>query len=95
MGVHDRLNIGTHAIDQQVHADFAGHVAAAGDLLAVQVNDDHVGARMAPLLTQVGVTRMRSPVKPHREIAVHGGHEAALVQHASVTDDFFPMICVR
>ena len=50
--------------------------------------------RMAPLLTQVGVTRMRSPAKADRKIAVTGGHESPLVEHASVVDDFFPMFAL-
>ena len=47
--------------------------------------------RMAPLLTPVGVTRMRSPGRRTDRLPSHGGHESPLVEHASVVDDFFPM----
>ena len=43
MGVHNGLNVGPHAVDEQVHADFTGDIAASGNALAVEVDDDHVG----------------------------------------------------
>src|SRR4029077_7920380 len=92
MGVDDGLNVRAHAIDEQVHPDFAGDVAASGNLLAaVEVDDDHVGRLHGAFADAGGGHEDAVAGEPDGEIAVHGGNEPAFVEHASVTDDFFPM----
>jgi len=95
MGVHDGLDVGAHAIDEQVHADFAGHTAAAGDLLAVEVDDDHVGGAHGAFADGGGGYQDAVAVEAYGEIAIHGGHVPVFMEHPSVTDDFFPVLAFR
>jgi S-adenosylmethionine:tRNA ribosyltransferase-isomerase len=95
VGVDDGVNVGTHAIDEQVHADFAGHAAAAGDPLTVEVDDDHVGGLHGAFADAGGGDEDAVAIQAHGEIAIHGSHEAVFVQHASITDDFFPVFAFR
>ena len=95
MRVHNRLNIGAGAIDQQVHADFAGYVAPPRHLLSVQVDDDHVGGPHGAFADARGSYQHTVAPEPHREIAVHGGHEPVFMEHATVAHDFFPMLAFR
>ena len=91
----DGLHVGAHAIDEQMHADFAGDVAAAGDFLSVQVDDHHV-SRFHRTFADAGRGDQNAVVlEAHGKIAVHGGNIAVLVQHASVADDFFPIFAFR
>ena len=53
------------------------------------------GGRIAPLLTPGRRDQYPIPREPNGKIAVHGGHEPALVQHASVVNDFFPVFAFR
>jgi len=91
MGVDYRAHIRAQAIDQQVHADLAGHVAAAGDALAFPIDDNHVGQTHGALADAGGGDQDTIVVQADGEVAVHGGHEAAGVQHSSVADDLFPV----
>jgi hypothetical protein len=93
--VNDTVHIGAEAINQQVHADFARHATASGDLLAVEVNDDHVGRLHGAFADAGGCDEDAVSGKAHGEIAVHGGDVAVLVEHATVTNDFFPMFALR
>src|ERR1700686_2123468 len=91
MRVHNGLDVGTHAINQQVHADFAGDIAASGDALAVEVNDDHVARAHGAFADAGGRYQNAVSGEPDRQIAVHGCHEPPLVEHSSVADNFIPM----
>ena len=91
MGVADCLDIRTHAVNQQVHADFAGHVAASGNALAVEINNHHVGWAHRALAEAGGRDQDAVAREPDREIPVHCRHEPPLVEHESVTDNFFPV----
>jgi hypothetical protein len=94
VGVTDGLNIRAHAVDQQVHADFAGHDAAAGDALALEVNDDHIGRAHGAFAHASWSYQDAIAAKADRKIAVTGGHESPLVEHSSVVDDLFPMFAL-
>ncbi len=43
VGVDDGLHVGAHAVDGEMHADLAGDVAGSGELVAVVVDENHVG----------------------------------------------------
>jgi hypothetical protein len=90
MGMHDRLNIWTAVVNQQVHADFAGDMAAAGQLLPLTIHHNHVRRPHGTLAHARGSHKDAVVFEPDGEIAVHGGDEAAFVKHASVADNFFP-----
>src|SRR5260370_40530113 len=42
VGVNDGLDLRTDAVDGEVHADLAGDVSSTGELVAVDIEDDHV-----------------------------------------------------
>jgi hypothetical protein len=95
MGVDNGLDIGPHAIDQQVHADFAGDVAASGNALTLGVNDDHIGGAHGAF-AQAGWGDQNAVIgQADGEIAIHGGNKSPIVQHPPVTDDFFPVCTFR
>src|ERR1700685_3229947 len=91
MGVNDGLDIGTHAVDQQVHADFAGDVAAARDTIAVEVDDDQVLRAHGTLAHAGGSYQNLAVVAAQREISVHSRDESALMEHMSIADNLFPL----
>src|SRR5579872_4472795 len=95
MCVHDRLNIRPHAIDQQMHPDFAGNAAPSRYLLAVQVHDDHVGRPHRSFANARWGHQNAVARQAHRQISVHSRHEPPFVEHTSVADDFFPMFTFR
>ena len=67
--VDDGLDVRTHAVDGQVHADLAGYISGSAELVTVVVNDDHLGSAKQAFAT----TRRRGEdevlVEPNGEIA--------------------------
>ena len=93
--MHNRAHVGTHAINQQMHANFTGHVPVAGYSIPLQVDDNHV-RRLHRSLAETCRRHQNSVVfEPHRKIPVHSRHEAPFVQHPAKSDDFFPVFSFR
>src|ERR1700687_4104466 len=89
------LNVSPSAIGQPVHAEFAGYVAAAGALLALHVDDHHI-CRPHPAFTDAGGSHQNAvALQSDGQIAVHGSHEPVIVEHAPVSNDFFPVFAFR
>src|SRR5437764_992194 len=87
MSVHNALNIGTQAINEQVHANLAGDVSFAFQAVAIVVHDDQVGW-FHPALAHVGGSDEEAVfVKADREIPVGGGDKTAAMQQTSKLDD--------
>jgi hypothetical protein len=91
VGVNDGLDVRAHLIDQQMHADFAGDGAAAGDEVAIEVDDDHVFGAHGAFADTSRCHQNSVAVEADGEISIHGCNESPVVQHASVTDDIFPV----
>ena len=90
--VHNSLHVGAQFVNQQMHADFAGNVAASGQLAAFSVNDHQVGGTHSAFAYGRGSNQDTAAVQTNREIAVGGSDEAALMQHAAEIDNFLPIV---
>jgi hypothetical protein len=90
--MYDPVHVRPHAVDQQVHADFAGDLATALQFSAAHINDDEIGG-----LHRTFGHRCRSDqdfiaIQAHGQVAVAGGDVAALVQHFAYVDNLAPRV---
>jgi hypothetical protein len=94
MGVNNATNVGTQAINQQVHADFAGDAALAGEALAVHVNDDHVGSPHTTFADAGRGDKQAFFVEADGQIAVGSRDKTVLVQQSSELHNLETMLTV-
>ena len=90
MGVDHGVDVGPHAVDGQVHGDFAADVAEAGQAAAVHVHHHQVFGGHHALADAGGGDEDGAIVEARGDVAVGGGDEAALVQHFADAEDFQP-----
>lgn len=88
MGVDDGLHIESLAIDGEMHADFAGDFSGAGDLTAVEIDDDHVAGLQEVLAGAGGCGEQTIVAEANGEVARGAGHEAEFMQPSAETDKF-------
>src|SRR5258706_7309904 len=91
MRMHNCLNVGPHAVNQNMHSDLAGHVPPSCDPRALAVHDHHVPGFHCPLAHASRSNQDPFVVQTDRQIPVHGRHEPALMQHAPVANNLFPV----
>ena len=90
MRVHDRMHVRPHAIDQQVHADFAGHLSAPLQLAPHHVDDHEISGFHHAFRHARWRDQHALAIQPHRNVAIAGGYKAALVKHYADFEDAFP-----
>ena len=93
--MHNSLNIGTQFINQQVHGNFARNRPPPADMAAFQVHDHHVRGAHHALAHRRRGGQNPPFIEANGKVAVHGSDKAAFVEHAPVTDNFFPMFAFR
>ena len=91
MSVADSVDIGTAAIDEQVHAQFGGGLAASGQALALHVGDHQVVGGHQALAHGRGRGEEARMIQAHGNIAVGGGHEMAGMDPAAGEADVAPV----
>ncbi len=65
VSVDDGLHVGAHAVDGQMHTDLAGHVSHSGELVALVVDDDHVGGAQESFAASGGCRQDEVVVEPN------------------------------
>src|SRR6185437_709360 len=83
VGVDDSLHIRTGAVDSKMHADLAGDFAQAGELVAVQIDDDHVGGLQERLAAAGRGRQDAFAIETHGEIACCCGSVADAMHRLS------------
>ena len=92
VGMHHSLNVRPQPVNQQVHGDFARHVAASFQTAALHVHNDQVRRLHHALAHGRRSGQDTVFVQAHRKIAIHRGHVAPLVQGPAEEDDFAPIL---
>jgi hypothetical protein len=77
--VNDRFNIVSFRINCEMHADFAGDSSRACNLVAFEIDDDHVGRSQQALAGSGGRGEQPLLIEPHRKIARRAGHKAKAI----------------
>lgn len=86
----DAVDVGPHAVDKQVHADFAGDLATALQFAAGHINDDEI-CWLHPTFRHRGRSDQDFiAIQAYGQVAVTGGDVAALVQHFADFDNLGP-----
>ena len=69
----DGADVGTHAVDGEVHSDLAGDVAGTFDEIAVVIDDDHVGATQEGFAAAGGRCEDEPVIEADREVSRGAG----------------------
>lgn len=92
--MYDRLYIGPPPVDQQMHADFAGDVPPTANVPSFAIHYDHI-ARPHRAFAQASWRHQNAIIRQtNREIAIHRRDKATFMEHATVSDDFFPVFAL-
>jgi hypothetical protein len=83
--MHNPSHIGPVPVNQQVHADFTGHVPPSRKFASFNIDDDHV--RRSHHSLAHGRRRYQDAVSAQADgqVAIHPGYIAAAVQHPAET----------
>jgi hypothetical protein len=92
MGVDDGLDIRTQAIDGEVHSNLAGDFARAGYLLAVVIDDDHVGVAEQGLAVAGWRGEDEVGIEPDGEVAGGTGGVAEAMDPATEANELSSQI---
>ena len=88
MCMHHAVNVRAAAINQQVHLDLTGHVAAAADFFAFVIADHQVIGLHSALRHGGGRGENAMVVEPCRDVAVKRRDKAQAVNPLANLDDF-------
>ncbi len=92
MSVHDGVDVRPQPVDERVHGNLGCAFAAAFELIAIEVADDHV-AGLHPALADAGRSDQKTMrVKANGEIAVVGRHPPFFVHEPSDFDKLLPEV---
>jgi len=95
MSMNDGIHVRAHAVDQQVHADLTGDLAAALELSAFHVHDDEIGSLHHALGHASGSNKNAFAVQPDGQVPVSRGNKPASVQKCAAAYDFTPKVVFR
>ena len=79
----NRENVGSHAVDEQVHQDFRGGFSGAFQMAAVGIDDDQVVGLEHTLIHACGGGKNAAAGKTYGDVALASDDEAALVHPAA------------
>jgi hypothetical protein len=79
MRMADRVNIGTHLIEKQVHAGFRGDFPVALQVTALHVHDNEVARRHHALIQASGSGEDALCIEANGQVAFAGNDVAAFI----------------
>src|SRR5437660_8344917 len=79
------IHIGTHAVNGEVHHDFAGGILRAAQLCAIKIHYNHVLWHHHAFTDAGGSDQYAPLIEPDREIAVSSGDKAVSMEHLAKT----------
>src|SRR5215831_15647811 len=94
MRMNHALDIRPHLVNREVHGDFAGALGAAGDFVALHVDDDEVVAAHHALAYPGGGGEDAFGVQADSDIAVVGGHPALLEHQLADSTDVLAILAL-
>jgi hypothetical protein len=83
MSVANGVDVGTHAIEEDVHANFGRGFAFTLEVAAFEIDDDKIGGRHHAFVQASGSGEYAVGVKANREITFRGDDVAAFVEPAT------------
>ena len=83
--MHDRADIRSQLVNQQVHGYFAGNIASSRQPAAFFIHDDQVRRTHRALAHSRGSCQKPAPVQAHGKVPVTTCYEAGTMQHCSQT----------
>ena len=95
MRVDHRFDIGPHPVNRGMHRDFAGALGAAGNLIALHVDDDEIVALHHPLAHARRRGQNALGVQTDRDVAVVGRNPAFLKDQAADLADVLAVFALR
>src|SRR6476646_882303 len=85
----------THAVDREVHHDFARWIVNTAELLAVKVHDHHVFRAHHAFAEAGGRDQHAVWGQTDGEVAVRRGHKAQAMEHLAETSQVAAQLALR